>query len=430
MNQLNAILRRITYSTGILCLCANHLSALPPEGFTPIFDGESLKGWHGNNPHEMTQAEDKAAAGKNQQPAFQQHWTVENGELVNDGKGPFATTDKNYGDFELRLEYKTVAGADSGIYLRGTPQVQIWDTTKAGGKWKHGADKGSGSLWYNSRKSPGRDPLVHADRAFGEWNQLHIRLIGSRIWVWLNNKLVVDGAIYENYWAKGNPLPRTGPIHLQTHGGEIRWRNIYIREIDPVEANTILSERRSEGYTSIFNGKDFEGWQGATEKYAIQEGSIVSEAGGNIYTAEQYTDFMFRMEFKLEPGGNNGLAIRYPGKGNPAYVGMCELQVLDNTAEQHAALDHRQYHGSIYGKVPAKRGYLRETGTWNYQEVQVIGSRIRVELNGNVILDADQSKATAFMKGKFTNEIPESGHLGFAGHGKGVAFKNLSIKKL
>src|SRR5439155_17220578 len=147
------------------------------------------------------------------------------------------------GDIELLIDYKTVPKADSGIYLRATPQVQIWDTTKEGGKWNLGADKGSGGLYNNRKGSPGRDPLVHADRPFGEWNSFRILQVGERTTVYLNGKLVVDFARLENYWGKQAkldplpPLPKTGRILLQTHGGEIRWRNIFVREIPAKEAN-------------------------------------------------------------------------------------------------------------------------------------------------------------------------------------------------
>jgi hypothetical protein len=134
------------------------------------------------------------------------------------------------------------------------------------------------------------------------------------------------------------------------------------------------------------------------------------------------------MEFKVAPGANNGLAIRYPGAGNPAYVGMCELQVLENTSPKYANLDVRQYHGSVYGKAAATRGYQRPVNEWNYQVVRVKGSTIQVELNGSPILDADLSKITEFMDPKFKAEFPDKGHLGFAGHGPGVAYRNLWVK--
>src|SRR5690606_18936912 len=158
---------------------------------------------------------------------------------------------------ELLLEYKTVALADSGIYLRGNPQVQIWDYTEAGGKWNIGADKGSGGLWNNSPGAPGKDPLVLADKPFGEWNKVRVLQVGDRTTVYLNDQLVVDHAPMENFWDRSQPLWARGPIQLQTHGGEIRWRNIFIREIPPAEANKILREKSAGGkFTSIFNGRD------------------------------------------------------------------------------------------------------------------------------------------------------------------------------
>ncbi|HEX7086815.1 MAG TPA: DUF1080 domain-containing protein [Vicinamibacterales bacterium] len=409
----------------------------PESAFTPLFNGRDFTGWYGlphTDPATLAamSAEERARKRAEDDQAFRQHWRVENGELVNDGNGPYATTERDYGDIELRLEYKTVPRADSGIYLRGTPQVQIWDTTKEGGKWQHGADKGSGGLWNNSPGAPGKDPLVKADKPFGQWNSLRIVQIGERTWVWLNDQLTVDGARMENFWDRRKPLPRTGPIQLQTHGGEIRWRNLRIREIGADEAARWLAVRDGE-FTSIFNGRDWTGWTGPVQNYQIVDGAIVCkpDAGGTIYTEKIYRDFVVRLEFKLPEAGNNGLAIRYPGQGDTAYVGMTELQVLDNEHPKYATLDPRQYHGSAYGMAAAHRGYLRPVGEWNYQEVTVKGSTIVVELNGTRILDADLSTITEFAgdhphPGKDRTE----GHFGFAGHRDPVAFRNIRIKEL
>jgi hypothetical protein len=214
----------------------------PPEGFRAVFNGTDLAGWYGLNPHSVAKqtGDEKEATLEKMREEFPEHWSVDNGELVNVGTGPYATTQEEFGDIEFLIEYKTVAKADSGIYLRGTPQVQIWDTTKEGRKWDRNADKGSGGLFNNSKDKPGQLPLVHADRPFGEWNSFRIRQIGDKTWVWLNDKLVVDGAVMENYWDKSKPLPAKGPIMLQTHGGEIRWRNIFVREIGPDEAEKLL----------------------------------------------------------------------------------------------------------------------------------------------------------------------------------------------
>ncbi|HJT77134.1 MAG TPA: DUF1080 domain-containing protein, partial [Gemmataceae bacterium] len=305
--------------------------------------------------------------------------------------------------------------------------------TKEGGKWNLGADKGSGGLWNNSKGAPGKDPLVLADKPFGEWNSFRILMVGERVTVYLNDKLVVDHARLENYWDRKLPLLRTGPIQLQTHGGEIRWRNIFVRAISPTEANVILRGHGTEGFRPYFNGKDFTGWAGPVGEYQVQDGAILCRPGkgGTIYTNDEFSDFVARVEYRLPPGGNNGLAIRYPGHGDTAYVGMCEVQVLDDTAPQYAKLDPRQYNGSVYGIVAAHRGYLRPVGEWNFEEVTVRGPHIKVELNGTVIVDADVSKVTQYMHNSpHPGKDRTSGHFGFAGHSDPVAFRNVAIKDL
>lgn len=220
----------------------------PPPGFRAIFNGSDLTGWYGLNPHSVVKlkGEKKDEALKTMRAEFAQHWHVEKGELVNVGTGPYATTEEEFGDIEFLIEYKTVAKADSGIYLRGAPQVQIWDINQPDDSKKPDRHPklGSGGLFNNTPKTPGRDPLVLADKPFGEWNSFRIRQIGDVTWVWLNDKLVVDGAKMENFWDKTQPLPAKGPLMLQTHGGEIRWRNLFLREIGAEEAAKILSEKK------------------------------------------------------------------------------------------------------------------------------------------------------------------------------------------
>jgi hypothetical protein len=315
--------------------------------------------------------------------------------------------------------------------------VQIWDYTEKA-KFSLGADKGSGGLWNNSPGAPGKDPLVKADKPFGEWNHFRILMVGARVSVWLNDKLVVDHALLENYYDKTRklPIPARGPIELQTHGGEIRWRNIFIREIGPAEANRILaSHGESAGFKSVFNGRDFTGWAGPVDNYTVKDGAIECrpKKGGTIYTKEEFADFVVRLEFRLPPGGNNGLAIRYPGTGDTAYAGMTESQVLDDNYEKATGhkIDPRQAHGSAYGMIAAARGYQHPNGEWNFEEVTVKGSTIKVELNGTVILDGDVAKVTEFMANKaHPGKDRTSGHFGFAGHNDPVAFRNIRIQKL
>ncbi len=409
-----------------------------PKSFTSLFNGKDLTGWHGMghfDPRQlasMTEDQRNAKRAKDTEDA-KKHWSVDKGELVNDGHGAYLTTDAQFGDMEFLIDYKTVALADSGIYLRATPQVQIWDFTKEGGKWNIGADKGSGGLWNNSPGAPGKDPAVMADKPFGQWNHFRIVQIGERTSIWLNDKHVVDHARMENFWDRKAPLFAKGPIQLQTHGGEIRWRNLFIREIPATEANATLAKQGETGFTPIFNGKNFDGWSGPIDNYEIKDGAIVCKAGkgGTIYTKEEFGDFVVRLEFKLPPGGNNGLAIRYPGQGDPAYTGMCELQILDNEAEKYSKLDARQYHGSAYGMIPAARGFHRGPGEWNFQQVTVKGSSIEVELNGTQILNGDVGKVTEFMANTpHPGKGRPSGHFGFAGHSDPVMFRNVRVKKL
>ena len=409
----------------------------PPPGFKPIFNGQDLSGWWGATTEDARKymalsPEDFKTKRDTSLTDIQKHWRAEGDELVNDGNGLYLTTDKYYGDFELLIDYKTVPKADSGIYLRGVPQVQIWDYTEQA-KFGLGADKGSGGLWNNSPGKPGKDPLVLADKPFGEWNHFRIIMVGSRVTVWLNEKLVVDNANLENYYDRKTPVPAKGPLQLQTHGGEIRWRNVYVREIPSGEANQLLRRNDPEGFQSVFNGKDFEGWAGPIDNYEVKDGAVVCKPhkGGTIHTKAQYSDFVARLEFKLPPGGNNGLAIRYPGEGDTAYVGMCELQILDDTAAQYAQLDPRQYCCSIYGMVPAHRGYLHPVGDWNYEEVTVVGSKIKVELNGTVVVDGDVSKVTQHMANSpHPGKDRTEGSFGFAGHSDPVMFRSISIKSL
>lgn len=420
----------------VLFVFASFVQAEPfdSKALSPIFNGKNLSDWHGNNPHTTSKAkEGPEASVAAQQEEFKAHWSVKDGALVNDGHGPYATTDKDYGDIEFTVDYKTVAKADSGIYLRGTPQVQIWDHTNEAA-FKHGAELGSGGLWNNNKDNPGKNPLVLADKAFGEWNQFQIRQLGARTWVWLNFKLVVDGAVMDNFWDRTTPLPAKGPIHLQTHGGEIIWKNITLREVPGDEANVVL-RGKDDGFKNVFNGTDLSGWAGAVENYEVVDGAIGCKEGkgGTLYFDETLTDFAVRLEFKVPEGGNNGLAIRYPGKGDTAYVGMCELQILDDSAEKYATLDERQFHGSAYGMAAAHRGYQRPVGEWNYQEVTVKGNSIKVELNGTVILDADLGTLdpAEFMAGKKHPGLAnENGFFGFAGHGNAVHFRKVAIKKL
>ncbi len=227
----------------------DHLNQ-PPKGFTALFDGKDLSGWRGRQPNYDPRAE--AALSKEDLAAKQAqwnadrdlHWTVDTakGEIVSDGKSPHLATVKDYGDFEMYVDWLMVShNGDSGIYLRSYPQVQIWDPENPR-EVKNGAPKGSGALWNDNDDNPGKWPLVKADNPVGQWNTLRIKMIGSRVWIWLNGRQTVDGQILDNYFDRKAPLVPKGAIELQTHGSEIRFRNIYLREVPASEAKATLDK--------------------------------------------------------------------------------------------------------------------------------------------------------------------------------------------
>ena len=415
-----------------------YLAEVPTDnGFVSMFNGRDLTGWKGlvenpivrakMTPQELAEKQVKA------DEIMRRDWKVENGMLVYEGEGyENLCSDKKYGDFELYVDWKIAPKGDAGIYLRGSPQVQIWDTSRV----EAGAQVGSGGL-YNNKKYQSI-PLAVADNPINEWNSFYIRMEGDKVTVYLNGQLVTDKTILENYWDRSLPIFSEDAIELQAHDSRVEYRDIYVREIPRPKAYEVSEAEKSEGFVPMFNGFNLTGWIGNLQDYFAKDGMIICDPSngghGNLYTEKEYSDFVIRFEFQLTPAANNGLGIRAPLEGDAAYVGM-ELQILDNDAEVYKDLHEYQYHGSVYGVIPAKRGYLKPVGEWNYQEVIAKGNRITITLNGTVILDGDIADASK----NFTSTIDgnkhpglsnKEGHIGFLGHGSWVAFKNLRIKEL
>lgn len=197
-----------------------------------------------------------------------------------------------------------------------------------------------------------------------------------------------------------------------------------------------FSQVQDLGFVSLFNGKNLDGWVGNKTSYQVQNGVIVidpkGEGGGNLFTEKEYGDFILRFEFQLTPGANNGLGIHAPLEGDAAYVGK-EIQILDSEHPKYATLQAYQYHGSVYGVMAAKRGFLKPTGEWNQQEVIVRHPKITVILNGTIILEGDHldaSKNGTLDKRDHPGLKRNSGHIGFLGHGDVVHFQNIRIKEL
>lgn len=400
-------------------------------GFQPLFNGKDLTGWQGLVENPLTRAKMPKEELERKQAAadakLSESWSVKDGMICFTGSGDNLCTTRPYGDVELLVDWKISKEGDSGIYLRGSPQVQIWDTSRV----DVGAQVGSGGLYNNTVN---RNPLVVADNPIGEWNTLYIRMVGERVTVYLNGALVVDNVVMENYWDRKIPIFPEGPIELQAHGTELAFRNIYVRELNKPYQLTI--DEREQGFEILFNGNDLSGWVGNKTDYVVDDHVIAiyptGRGKGNLYTEKEYSSFIFRFEFMLTPAGNNGLGIHAPLEGDAAYVGK-EIQILDDGHPSYADIQPYQVHGSVYGVIPAKRGFLRPVGEWNVEEVEVRGDKIKVTVNGAIVVDGDMKKASekgTIDKQQHPGLQRHTGHIGFLGHGSVVKFRNIRIKTL
>ena len=406
------------------------MKSTPIRGFYSMYNGVDLRGWKGlvDNPvkRRKTSADTLAMKQIKADSIMRKGWLAQGEELHFTGHGDNLCSVKDYQDFELLVDWKIEKEGDAGIYLRGSPQVQIWDISLT----RVGAQVGSGGL-YNNQINP-KNPLKVADNPVGEWNTFRIVMRGERATVYLNGELVVDQAILENYWDRKIPIFIKEAIELQAHGNHIVYRNIYVKELTP------QTEYKPEevGFEPLFDGSSLFKWTGNTTDYLPNNGELVVDpkrgGKGNLYTKKEYGDFHLKFDFQLTPGANNGLGIRTPLEGDAAYVGM-ELQILDNTSPMYAKLQPYQYHGSVYGILPAKQGFLKPVGEWNEQEVIAEGNRIKVILNGEVITDGDILLATKDGTPDHKEHpglLNKSGHIGFLGHGSPLKFRNIRIKEI
>lgn len=416
-----------------------HLHELPKDqGYVSLFNGRDLTGWKGlvANPIKRAAMDPKTLAAEQAKAdeVMKQGWYAADGVLHFNGKGDNIATVKQYGDFELLVDWKLDKEGkegDAGIYLRGTPQVQIWDTSRV----NVGAQVGSGGL-YNNQQHESK-PLKVADNPLGEWNTFRITMVGDRVTVYLNGELVTDSVVLENYWDRSQPIFPREQIELQAHGTHVSYRDIFIRELPRKEVFVLPEAEKNDGFETLFDGTNIAAWTGNTAAYRISdEGTLAiyptEDSGGNLYTKEEFADFIYRFEFRLTPGANNGIGIRAPMEGDAAYVGM-EIQVLDDDAAMYKDLAPYQYHGSVYGIIPAKRGHLRPMGEWNEEEIRIQGNTIKVTLNGTVIVDGDLVEATknGTLDGKNHPGLKrKSGHIAFLGHGSEVHFRNIRVKRL
>jgi type 1 glutamine amidotransferase len=423
---LRHYLAGIQFALGDLKADAAPSTVPSKHSWRPLFNGKDLTGWKAvvGDPvsrHEMG-SEELARAQASADEGMRAHWTVRDGILTFDGTGESISTVEEFGDFELSLEWKIEAAGDGGIYLRGTPQVQIWDAQQN--------IEGSGGL-YNNQHCPSK-PLVRADRPVGEWNSFHIRMIGPEVSVYLNNVLVVDRVPLENYWEREKSIYATGPIELQAHQTPLWFRNIMIREISPEQ----VAVRRVRGtWRELFDGQSLKGWTCKDGSWVVEEGALARRGGGDIWTAERFGDFILELEFKLAPDTNSGLFFRAADLRDPVQTGI-EMQILDSYGKDEVGSHDC---GAIYDCLAPGKNVVLPAGEWNHVVLTCNDSLITVVMNGDRIIDMDLDQWTEPHRNpdgspnKFRTaykEMPRRGHLGFQDHGKPVWYRNIRIKVL
>jgi hypothetical protein len=249
-------------------------------------------------------------------------------------------------------------------------------------------------------------------------------MTGSKVTVYLNDILVVDNVVMENYWERDKPIYTTGAIELQAHHSPLYFKNIFIRELPD-------SEPHIDG--NLFNGNDLSGWQliqAQKGSWKVDQGILYTEGegGGWLSTDKQYGNFILELEYRVPPDGNSGVFLRTPRQGNPAYAGM-EIQVLDDYAQKYADLKPWQYTGSIYGVQAPARRVSKPANQWQKMEIFCQGSIVQVTLNGEMIIDSNL--IDHMNKAKNHPGLKQrKGYIGLQNHSSKIEYRNIRIKEL
>ncbi len=382
---------------------------VPPPGFTALFNGKDLTGWQivVDPPVKAGKTAEQIAALQKAENEKLKNWSVREGVLHYDGKGFSLQSIKDYGDFELWCDWKIGPKGDSGIYVRGSPQIQIWDPADR--------PEGSGGL-FNNAKNPNK-PTKCADKPIGQWNTFRVVMKGEKVSVWLNGELVVDNVTMENFWDRKEspykPIPATGPIELQHHGNPLEFKNIYVKELGPGSAAR-GTDGKSDGLVKLFNGRDMSGWTyflndekaKMEDVWSVEDGAIICKGkpAGYIRTKDDYENYVLTLEWRWKPGstgGNSGVLVH---TSTPKALGVwpksIEVQLatgnagdfwvigtdLDVENEAERKKDRRHLNLTDNSEKPA--------GEWNKMEVTCKGDQIIVKVNGDLVNHATNCTVT------------------------------------
>ena len=407
------------------------LSRLPENGFTDILATNPTLSAVAFNPESVKSV--KAAAKKKAESVAAnaaKAWTNNAGILAYNGtERSVVALPEDYENFDMMFEWK----GKGAVGVRSMEQIDLGGS--ASGVLSANADNG---IEHNNAVNPE-----------GEWNTTYIKVINDRITVIENGVTVMDNETMSNSYKKDEPAYSTGRILFIGEGNPLEIRELYIRQFPSTPVTELSAEEAAEGFELLFDGRSMHKWIGNKVNYTPVDGTIYVNAsygsGGNLYTVNEYSDFVLRFEFLFEREGvNNGIGIRTPMGVDAAYHGM-EIQILDHDAPIYKGLRPYQVHGSVYGIIPAKRVVFPGLGVWNVEEIRAVGDHITVTVNGEVILDGNIREATqghnmapsGEKKNPYTVDhldhpglFNKSGHVGFLGHGSGIRFRNIRIKDL
>jgi hypothetical protein len=403
---------------------------VPPAGFTALFNGTDLNGWQGlvgNPPARAAMSPEELKVAQAQADvAMREHWRVSDGILMFDGHGDNLCTIKEYENFELYIDWRIEPHGDSGIYLRGSPQVQIWDTFQG-----DQSRSGSGGLFNNLNHAD--QPLVRADRPLGQWNTFYVMMMGDQVSVKLNDKLVVDKQVFENYWQRDRPIYVRGPIELQAHGTPLYFRNVFVRELphDP-----------SPPWELLFDGTNLDRWDFQRRGWRIDDDALTASrrranrnGDNSIWTKDRFGDFILDLEFKMSPECDSGIFIRTDDPKDWLHTGI-EIQILDSfgrvTVDKHDC-------GAVYDVCAPRANPARPAEQWNHVTIVAQDNLLSVVLNDQQVIDIDLNDwsrahenpdGTSNRFDTAVRDLKREGFIGFQDNGSPVWFRNVRIKRL
>lgn len=412
----------IQFALGDLSADAEPTGKPVPE-LEPIFNGKDLTGWTtalaDTDKRKKLQGEELTRETAAADAHKAEHWTVKDGVLCFDGKGDSLATAASYDDFEFLFDWKIEPNSDSGIYVRGYPQVQIWDATVH--------PEGSGGL-YNNPISP-NNPLVRADRPPGEWNSMRIRAVTERVTVWLNDQRVVQDCPLQNFWDPSKRVAAKGPVELQAHGTPICFRNLRLKSIP--KSSTIY---QAPSWFPLFNQEDLSYWTCKPGAWAAESATIKCKGGSNIYNDRGHSDYILDFEVKLAKGASTGVFVRITDTKDPEAHGLM-LVLADEDANVKPS---NTSNGALLNVAPPMtKVKMRPAGEWNTVNIMVYEKLVTAVINGERVLDIDLNQWSEVGKNPdgTTNPYPVAlknleklGFVGFKDSGDApVYFRHVSM---